>query len=191
MKRELLFVAACTAKGMAKLKPSLWLRWAGSSPLGLRLAACLLLVSTLCSVGCRNQFIPNTDVKDTEENRRVLEFCEEYRRSVERRNIGQLLELAHPSYYEDGGNIDATDDIDYAGLREFLESKFVETKAIRYEIRYHRVKLSPEKTIFVEFTYSASYKIPTNQGDIWRRQVADDRLELIPEGDSFKILSGM
>lgn len=151
----------------------------------------LCLSSVLCVVGCRPQHIPNTDVEDTAFNRRVIEFCEQYRRAVERKNIGLLLSLAHPNYYEDGGNIDATDDIDYAGLREFLETKFRSARAIRHEIRYRRVNVSTTKTIFVDYTFVASYKIPTEEGDLWRRSRTDNRLELIPHEDTFRILSGM
>ena len=141
--------------------------------------------------GCAQRYIPNTDVVDTPDNRSVVQFCEEYRRAVERRNIGLLMSLAHPTYYEDGGNIDATDDIDYAGLREFLETKFSETRAIRYEIRYRRVQKGPDDVIYVDYTFSASYKLPTDEGDVWRRQVADNRLELLPVKDSYQIVSGM
>lgn len=142
-------------------------------------------------VGCKPRLIPNTDVADTEFNRRVVEFCEEYRRAVERRNIGLLLKLADPNYYEDGGNIDATDDIDYAGLKEYLQTRFNDARAIRYEIRYRDVSQGPDDVIYVDYTYSASYRLPTPEGEVWRRQVADNRLELIPKGDTFSILRGM
>ena len=143
--------------------------------------------------GCQPNFIPNTDVEDNEFNRDIVEFCEDYRRAVERRNIGELLKLAHPSYYENAGNIDSTDDIDFAGLREFLETKFRDTRAIRYEIRYRRVEESDddEDSIFVDYTYSASYKMPTGEGEVWRRQVADNRLVLIRTEEGFRIVSGM
>jgi hypothetical protein len=101
------------------------------------------------------------------------------------------LKLAHPNYYEDGGNIDASDDLDYAGLEEYLRGKFAETRAIRYEIRYRRVGEGRKNTIYVDYTYSASYKIATGEGEIWQRKVADNRLELVPEGETFRILSGM
>jgi hypothetical protein len=153
----------------------------------LPFALCLLLLSA-----CTRQVIPNTDVQDTSENRKVIQFCEEYRRAVETRKIGMLYSLAHPKYYENGGNIDATDDIDYAGLRDFLRDRFDGTRGIRYEIRYRRVQKGPKDTILVDFTYSASYKIPADDGqDLWHRQVADNRLELVPEKDSYLILSGM
>lgn len=142
--------------------------------------------------GCTRQLIPNTDVDDTPLNRKVVEFCEEYRRAVERRNVGLLLKLAAPSYYEDGGNIDPSDDLDYAGLREYLHDRFLNTKAIRYEVRYRRVGLGRNKTVFVDYTFSASYKLATEEGDVWRRTVADNRLELVQNEDGdYRIAAGM
>lgn len=140
---------------------------------------------------CKPNYIPNTDVEDNSFNRKVVEFCENYRKAVERKNVGQLLSLADESYYEDGGNIDASDDIDYAGLREFLETKFRDTKGIRYEIRYRKVEQTKEKKIFVDYTFSASYKLPTENGDQWKREVADNRLELVPFEDGYRIVAGM
>lgn len=154
---------------------------------------CLILGFTalLGTLACSKQLIPNTDVEDTGFNRKVVEFCEEYRRAVERRNVGMLMKLAHPRYYEDGGNIDSSDDLDYAGLKDYLTGSFRHTKAIRYEIRYRRVGRGRNNEVFVDYTYSASYKLVTEDGDVWRRRVADNRLELLPEGESFRIIGGM
>lgn len=154
-------------------------------------AALSLSLLTLALAGCASRNIPNTDVEDNDLNRKVILFCEDYRRGVENKRIGYLLQLADPSYYEDGGNSDAADDLDYAGLKGYLEDRFAKTKSIRYEIRYRRVGKGRKDTITVDFTYSASYRIPTDAGDVWRHVVADNRIELVPNGDSFKILSGM
>lgn len=156
-----------------------------------RLAALAVVTLAAGASGCGAHTIPNTDVEDTSANRRVIQFCEDYRRGVERRNIGLLMKLAHPSYYEDGGNNDSSDDIDRAGLAEYLHDRFAKTKAIRYEIRYRRVGEGRRSTVYVDYTYSASYKVPTPRGDVWRRTVADNRLELVPNGESFLILSGL
>lgn len=142
-------------------------------------------------VGCATHYIPNTDVEDTEDNRRIIDFCEKYRHAVEARNVPMLLKLADARYYEDGGNADSSDDMDYDGLREYLEGQFKQTRAIRYEMHYRRVLPGKKKTLFVDYTYTASYKIPSPSGDLWRRRVSDNRLELVPVGDSFKILAGM
>jgi hypothetical protein len=45
--------------------------------------------------------------------------------------------------------------------------------------------------VWVDYTYAASYKIPGVKGDEWRHTVADNRLDLLPEGETFKIIAGM
>lgn len=139
-------------------------------------------------------YIPNTDVEDTSENRKVIAFCEKYRHAIEDRNVPLLLDMASPSYYEDGGNVDATDDMDFSGLQNYLDGRFRDTRAIRYEIRYRRIHMTSAGRVHVDFTYTASFKIPGLSGqDEWRHTVADNRLELVPEQDkeSYKILAGM
>jgi hypothetical protein len=145
----------------------------------------------LSSTGCSKSYIANTDVEDSSENKKVITFCELYRHAVEEKDVGRLLKLASPRYFEDGGNTNPEDDIDSDGLKDYLTSTFVKTEAIRYEIRYRRVTFNENKKIFVEYTYSASYRVPGVKGEEWKHSVADNRLELIPEGDSYKILAGM
>jgi hypothetical protein len=157
-----------------------------------RLFATLVsLVVSLASGACSRTYIPNTDVDDNEFNRKVVEFCEDYRHAVERRSVGILLSLADEKYYEDGGTADTSDDLDFAGLKEYLEGKFKDVKAIRYEVRYREVSRGRNEEIYVAYTYSASYKVPTVYGDVWRRRVADNRLELLADGERFRILAGM
>lgn len=157
------------------------------SVLALSIAA-LVGVST---AGCSKSYIPNTDVEDSSENKKVISFCEQYRHAVEDKDVGTLLKLASPRYYEDGGNTNPEDDIDFDGLKDYLTSTFVKTQTIRYEIRYRRVTFAENKKIFIEFTYSASYRIPGLKGEEWKHTVADNRLELTPDGETFKILAGM
>jgi hypothetical protein len=152
---------------------------------------CLCLVLGLGVAACATRNIPNTDVTDSEFNRKVIEFCEVYRKAVERRSVATLLSLADPKYYEDGGNVDLSDDMGLDEFKAYLESNFAQAKAIRYEIRYRRVGRGEGDQVFVDYTYSASYKVPSTQGDVWRRRVADNRLELVPHGESFRIVRGM
>jgi hypothetical protein len=154
------------------------------------LLACMLVGAPALLAGCTTHYIPNTDVEDSVENRKIITFCERYRHAVERKNIGELMKLAHPEYYEDGGNIDASDDLDYAGLKDYLQSKFQDARAIRYEIRYRRI-IQEDEVIYVDFTYSASYRIPSTRGEEWKRKVEENRLELIPFQDEYRIVAGM
>src|SRR5262245_48953989 len=104
-----------------------------------RLLWLVLVAASALLAGCAMRYIPNTDVEDTDENRKVITFCERYRHAVELKDVAELLKLAANDYYEDGGNVDASDDLDYTGLKEYLTSRFEDARAIRYEIRYRRV----------------------------------------------------
>lgn len=177
--------------------------------------ALFFVAASALLTGCATRYIPNTDVEDNDDNRKVITFCEKYRHAVELKDVGELIKLASNDYYEDGGNVDASDDLDYAGLRDYLTTKFSDARAIRYEIRYRRVirqavphddgdsaangnskadKGEPAlELIFVDYTYSASYRIPAAKGgDEWRRRVEDNRLEILRyPNDQYRIVAGM
>jgi hypothetical protein len=164
-------------------------RAAANTWLGRARGTCLLALGL---GGCTQELIANTDVEDTHENRAIIEFCETYRKAVERKDIQRLFSLAHEQYYEDSGTLDATDDIDIAGLREYLQTQFVQSNNIRYDIRYRRVSPGSKNHVYVDYTFSASYKVPTDEGELWQRRVSENRLELVPIGEgSYKIIAGM
>lgn len=150
----------------------------------------LALVALSLLAGCSTTYIPNTDVPDTEENRKLITFCERYRKAVERKDVMDMLKMASPKYYEDGGNMDASDDIDFAGLKQFLTERFEDAHGVRYEIRYRRVTRDNDR-IFIDYTISGSWRIPTTQGDQWKRMVDDNRLEIVEVDDDYRIMTGM
>lgn len=133
--------------------------------------------------------IPNTDVPDNAQNREVIEFVEEYRHAVERRDVGRILSLVSPRFLDDNGTIPTDDDRDYDALREQL-ARFGELLDVRYEMRYRNVSYRPDR-IFVDVTYTASFKIATPQGDRWETRLRDNRIELVREDDEFRIISGI
>lgn len=150
------------------------------------------LLMTLALTGCGRDVIPNTDVEDTKQNREVIEFVEKYRKAVQQRNVGELMELASERYLDDNGTPVGRDDIDYKRLREKLSKLNQEVKDVRYEIRYRRIIFRGDK-VYVDYTYTASFLVQTPEGERWSRRLADNRLELgRRDGEGpYRILSGM
>src|SRR5262245_19173469 len=105
------------------------------------LVLALGLATAIPAAGCSKTNIPNTDADDEgiSDNRKVIAFCEKYRRAVEDRDVDAPIAMVSPRYFETGGNAKSSDDMDYNGLRKYLQEKFKQTKAIRYEIRYRRI----------------------------------------------------
>jgi hypothetical protein len=149
------------------------------------------LAATAVFAGCSKTYIPNTDVQDTGENRGIVTFCEKYRHAMEDRDVGTLLKLMSPAYFEDAGNVKGDDDADFDKIRQFLMGDFLKTKGVRYEIRYRRITHTAANHVFVDYTYAGAWKIPGIKDDEWHHQVADNRLDLVHDGDSYKIVSGM
>src|SRR5260370_33547997 len=165
------------------------IRWSGRP--GVKRLYILGLAFAVLSFGCAKTYIPNTDVQDTSENRNIILFCEKYRHAMEDRSVGDLLKLMSPAYFEDAGNIKNEDDADFEAMRQFLTGDFLKTTGIRYEIRYRRVTLTETNHIFVDYSYSAAWKIPGAKNEEWHHEVTDNRLDLVRDGESFKIVSGM
>ena len=147
--------------------------------------------------GCASAFIPNTDVEDTPENRAIVDFCERYRKALEKKDIVALLELASPNYYDDSGDVDASNDIDYAGLKQYLTAKFkgagfADVTGLRHEIRYRRISEGEGGVLNVDYTFSASYRFLKPDGtEKWENAVEENRLELVRDGESYKIMHGL
>ncbi|HEY4011754.1 MAG TPA: hypothetical protein VGM06_00335 [Polyangiaceae bacterium] len=152
--------------------------------------AVVVALAALGATGCSKAYIPNTDVEDIGDNRQVIGFCEQYRHAMEDRNVAVLLKLMSPGYFEDRGEAQ-TDSADYAQIRDFLTGDFLKTGGVRYEMRYRRITFTETNHIYVDYTYAAAWKLPGVKADEWHHKVADNRLDLVRDGDSFKIVGGM
>src|SRR5688572_30008639 len=92
-----------------------------------------LIVSTALLFGCGSSYIPNTDVPDTPENRDIVAFCELYRKAVERKDINLILKMTSPEYYEDGGNPDASDDMDFVQFKKWLTGEAIDETGLSFQ----------------------------------------------------------
>ena len=144
----------------------------------------------MTSVGCAHGKIPNTRVDDTNENREVLDFIEDYRLAVERRDTDSLLTMASQSYFDDMGTPGGHDDIDFQGLKAELDSFKTEVLAARYQISYRGVQYV-ENRVLVDVLYTGWFRVETPDGPQWRRRFEPHRLVLAREKREYKILSGM
>ena len=149
------------------------------------MVALILLLS-----GCSTKTIPNTEIEDNEFNREVIEFCERYRRAVENMNIGLIMSLASPRYFDNSGTLSGSDDMDRNGLEEILKTRFQAINALRYEIKYIDI-YTKEGVVCVELTYTMSFQYTIGDQTQWANRTADNRLELERVDGGFLILSGM
>jgi len=156
----------------------------------LLMAVALLGVLVCAATGCGKRYIPNTEIEDTELNREIVAFCERYRHAIEDLNVGLLLSMASPRYFDNSGTPSGDDDYDRSGLEEVLSERFSKLKAMRYEIKYRSLH-EQMGTVFVEFTYTMSFQYAVGEKTRWSNRTADNRLELERVDGSYLILAGM
>lgn len=153
-------------------------------------AIALMLLLGVGSAGCASTFIPNTAVEDNSQNRKVIQFCEEYRHAMEDKNVGKLVAMVSPQYHS--RQIGTHDYVDYDRAKLMLTEDLSKTSAIRFEIKYEKVIFSEDNHVRVNFRRASSYKARRPDGeDDWHHLVSDGQLDLVPEGEGYKIIAGM
>jgi hypothetical protein len=156
------------------------------------LFAAVLAFSVAAAAGC-DKNIPNTTVKDTPENRQVITFMENYRNSVEARDVGALLAMAHPQYLDDNGTPSGDDDIDYRGLQKKLSRWRERVTDVRYEIKYRTITREMDR-VLIAYRYSASFRIAYDEEDQrWSRRIGENQMVLVYDDvqSRYYVLSGM
>ena len=157
----------------------------------LPLAALLLVLAPLAGGCAKPRLLPGTKVPDTPVNRAVVGVVEKYRIAMERRDAAAILALVHPTYYDNSGTPEASDDLDFEGLKKLLVSRFKRTRKIRYRIEYQRVSYKGREAhvdtwIDATFVYDMPKANPR-----WRRVTDYNRFTLIKEGKDWLFIRGL
>jgi hypothetical protein len=154
------------------------------------LAAGLALAVAL-GAGCAHKsYFPGTTIVRNEENRKIIETVEQYRRRLMEHNVDGLLVLASSRYFEDSGTPRSDDDYGYDGLRQVLTTKLQRVKSLRYDIEYRNIRVSGNEAE-VEVFLDGSFELAADSGDRYRRVNDYHRFLLDKEGDNWKFVAGM
>jgi hypothetical protein len=156
----------------------------------LSLAVPVLAVLALSA--CSPKKIPGTDLDDTSETRAVIDVMQKYRLAVEAKNPQAVLQLADPSFRDDGGSSSPDDDLDYASLPAKLAQRMAKVSELKLDVTVRRIEFDgDEKVARVTYSYQLSFKMPEYSS---RTQSENDIKQMLLKrvGDSeWKITSGI
>src|SRR4029077_18585007 len=141
--------------------------------------------------GCAHkEFYPGTTIVRSEQNRKIIETVEQYRKRLMEHNVDGLLVLASPRYFEDSGTPRSDDDYGYEGWRAVLTSRLQRLKSLRYEIEYRNIRMNGNQAE-VEVFLDGSFELASPLGGRYPRVNAYHRFVLEPQGDNWKFVAGM
>lgn len=154
-----------------------------------------LVLLALLGSACSTQYIGDSRIEDTSENRAILRVIEQYRRAVEDKDVERILSLTSDRYFEDPGTPqEPRDDYDKAGLARRLEEAFAHVQDQYLQINARKLEMGKdEKTATVDYLYDFRFRLelPGGPKDDWRKEMDVNRITLVREGGEWKILSGL
>lgn len=155
----------------------------------MRFRSIAALAALLAAACARN--IPNTEIRDTTDNRAIISAVDAYRKAFDTRNVDGVMMLVSPRYYDDGGTIDASDDVDYKALPVVLQDTFQRIKDVRLEFGITNIEMVGDKAM-VDLFYDAKYRVTTPRNEIAKRDTDVQRLVFQKdEQGAWKIITGL
>lgn len=153
--------------------------------------AALLLAAASLTVGCAPKLIPGTEIKDTPEDRQILEVVLAYRNAVETKNIDKLMGLVSPTFFDNSGTPEPGDDYDRAGLEAKLRTWAGKAKAVRLDMQVKAIRLENDQAR-AQYFYDVSYQLPGPDNTLqWKRDSDTKEMALKREDGVWRITSGI
>jgi len=134
--------------------------------------------------------LPNTEIRDTPDNRAIIAVVDAYRKAFDTRNVDAVMALVSPAYYDDSGTIDPADDVDYRALPAVLRDTFARISQVRIEFGITDIIVNADKGQ-ADLFYDAKYRVMTPRNEIAKRDTDIQRLLLQRDGLAWKIISGL
>ncbi len=134
--------------------------------------------------------LPNTDIRDTEDNRAIIGVVDAYRKAFDARDVQGVMALVSPSYYDDAGTVDASDDVDYKTLPVVLQETFSRLASVRIEMGITAINVTGD-TANVDMFYDAKYRVATPRNEIPKRDTDVQRIVMKKEGGVWRIVTGL
>ncbi|MFO7566063.1 MAG: hypothetical protein R6X02_25690 [Enhygromyxa sp.] len=153
----------------------------------------------LVAVGCSGgPTIPGTEIPDTDDNRQILAVLERYRTSFISRDAAAVLSTAHPTYHDNAGTDDPSDDTTYAELGPLLRRRLAQLDSIRFTIDYLEILGEGDRAV-VRVWIDASFRFKPildtygmpRESPPFARVMDHSEFELVREGDTWLIVRGI
>ncbi len=157
-----------------------------------RLAIVLLVLAAAAAAsGCKPALIPNTEIRDTEENREIMRVVERYRQAMEQRDMDSLRPLISPRYYENASSTgDQSDDWGFPDLDAVLGEVGGSLRAVTYDLKVTAIDVEGDRAE-VKYEYTWNFQYFDGDAEGWARKSDVNRLSLLREEGTWRFVAGL
>jgi hypothetical protein len=151
-----------------------------------------LWLATLLLGGCAHQMIEGTQIRDTAENREILDVLTKLQEAMRARDADAILSMVSRSYFEDNGTPDQKDDYGYEELSTQILPQSLEVATelfVTFEV-YEIVV--DDAHAHADIRYASRTKVELPSGTLWDSHREFNRVELARGDDgAWMITSGL
>lgn len=148
------------------------------------LPACLL------AAACSHATLPGTNIRDTAENRAVLDVFGRYKQALEARDATAIIALAAPDYRDAGDPARGVGPADREGLQQKLKTDLAKVTGVRLEATIKDLQVK-EGEARLDYFQVLRYAVATDQGEKWKSESDDARMRFVRVNGEWKIASGL
>lgn len=140
---------------------------------------------------CGPRLIPGLEIEvpDTPDHRQLIAVMEKFQQAYEQKDVEGIVQLASRDFFDTCGTADTADDYDLEGLRRHFTEHFQKLEKPALTITLKEVKIENDQAT-IDYHFLARYQMKLPSGDRW--QVTDDlqRMKLVRENGTWKVVSG-
>ena len=93
----------------------------------------IALLACLAAAACSHAMLPGTNIRDTPQNRAVLDVFGRYKQALEARDAGAILALTTPDYTDAGDPARGISPTDHQRLEQRLKGDLSKVTGLRLE----------------------------------------------------------
>jgi outer membrane lipopolysaccharide assembly protein LptE/RlpB len=148
----------------------------------------LAVLSTLSA--CAPALIPNTEIPETADTRAIYDLIRSYGEALARKDVGALLMVVSPDYYDNAGTPDPADDVTRATLEKGLAADLARIDSMRIEIGVKKIELNGNDAR-AEVFYDATFRVLIPNGSVAKRPSDIHEMRFRKKDNTWKITSGL
>jgi len=151
--------------------------------LGIALA-CLIVAA------CSHATLSGTSIRDTPQNRAVLDVFGRYKQALEARDPTAILALTTPDYADPGDPARGIGPTDRGVLTEKLKSDLSKVTGLRLEATVKDLEVKGEQAR-LDYFQVLRYAVATPSGEKWKSESDEARMRFVLLNGEWKIASGL
>jgi len=150
----------------------------------------IALLACLAAAACSHAMLPGTNIRDTPQNRAVLDVFGRYKEALEARDARAILSLTTPDYADPGDPARGISPTDHQHLEQRLKGDLSKVTGLRLELTVKDMEVRGEEAR-LDYFQVLRYAVATPSGEKWKSESDDARMRFIRLNGEWKIASGL